>query len=98
MDATLPNYTPSFVPTTQFGQMAQQKRDTLSTIADIAQKAADVVNVIKAPSGTRIDSLAPPPSSNTPFSSITNFQFNSLIKNPLFVGAAALALVYFLKK
>ena len=93
MDATsLPTYTPSFVPTTQFGQMAQQKRDTLDTIADIAQKAADVVSVIRAPSGSRIDSLA------TPQTSMSNFQLNSIFKNPLVIGAAAIALVYFLKK
>jgi len=91
MDATLQSYTPSFVPTTPFGQMAQQKRDTLSTIADIAQKAADVVSVIKAPSGSKIDTLTTPTMNS-------NFQLNSLIKNPLVVGAVALALIYFLKK
>jgi hypothetical protein len=94
---TLQAYTPSFVPTTSFGIMTQEKRDTLSIIADIAQKAADVAQVIRAPSGSRLDSLTPPPSARTPFG-ISNLIGNSLLTNPLFIAGAAVAIVLILKK
>lgn len=97
MDTTQPGYTPSFVPSTPFGTMAQEKRDTLSIIADIAQKAADVAQVIRAPSGSRLDTLTPPPSALTPFG-ISNLNLNSIFRNPLFVAGAAVAIVLLLKK
>lgn len=95
---TLQTVTPSFVPTTEFGQMAQERRGLLDSIADIAQKAADVATVIKSPAGYKIESLAPPPAAQTPFASITNFALPNLIRNPVVIAGAALALVYFLKK
>lgn len=95
MEPTQQTYTPSFVPSTTFGTMAAERKNIIDSIANIAQKAADVAAVIKAPTGTRIDSFG---ASTTTQNAFPNFTLKSVFRNPIVVAGVAVALVLFLKK
>jgi hypothetical protein len=95
MEPTQQTYTPSFVPSTPFGAMAAEKKSLLDSIANIAQKAADVATVIKAPAGTKINSFGQAVTTQNTF---PNFNLKSLFGNPLVVAGVAVAVVLLLKK
>ena len=90
----LTDVTPSYVPTTNFGAMAAERKTFLDKLAEIAQKAENVAAVIKAPSGTVVN-YTPPSSFGGGTLNIGN---NSIFGNPLFLAGAAVVAVLLLRK
>jgi len=92
----LTEVTPSFVPLSPFGQLAQERKGFLDKLADIAEKAANVATVLEAPSGTRVTAMIPQPA--TLNGGVFNFEKNSIWKNPLFIAGAAVLAVVLLRR
>lgn len=90
----LTDITPSFVPTTNFGQMAQEKKSFLDKLAEIAEKAENVATVLKAPVGTSV-TYQPP---STFGGGTLNIGEKSIFKNPLFLAGAAVVAVMLLRR
>lgn len=93
---------PSKVSLYPFGAMAQEKKDLLSQIADIAGKVSDTVQVIKGQptrftpqtQGVGYGSSA----NQAPGSNQNTFGATPIWSNPLFIAGAALVAVVLIMK
>ena len=91
----LTDVTPSYVPLSQFGQMAAEKKSFLDKLAEIAEKAENVATVLNAPIGTSVTYTPPSPFTG---GGTLNIGQKSLFSNPLFVACAAVVAVLLLRK